>query len=208
MMLDYKGIAYEAIERCYSLDRNEDLRCVNDRAEVPTLVLDDGSVIADSTIIGEYLEDAFPNPPLFPRHPLERAKMRKIDDLCDRSFDAVTFGYFFGELRSNPAMKEAAVSEFRALFEILERELGGRNFFCGDLSMADFAAICHVPLLRVTGIGFTRFSAPRFVDDPHAGNPGGARRPAPPHQGGRQSARYRERVRRPRWTHPLARQPP
>jgi glutathione S-transferase len=154
MMLDYKGLAYEPIERCYSLDRNEDLRCVNERAEVPTLVLDDGSVIADSTIIGEYLEDAFPTPPLFPRHPYERARMRRLDDLCDRSFDAVTFGYFFAELRGNPTMTEVAIAEFRALFEILERELGGRNFFCGDISMADFAAVCHVPLARVTGIGF------------------------------------------------------
>ena len=45
MVLDYKGISYEAVERCYSLDRNEDLRCINQRAEVPTLVLDDGRVM-------------------------------------------------------------------------------------------------------------------------------------------------------------------
>jgi glutathione S-transferase len=157
MMLDYKGIVYETLERCYSLDRKEDLRCVNERAEVPTLVLDDGRVIADSTIIGEYLEDAFPHPPLFPRHPYERARMRKIDDLCDRSFDAVEFGYFFGELRGIAAMQQAAVAELGALLEVLERELGGRNFFCGDLSMADIAAVCHVPLARVTGIGLNDF---------------------------------------------------
>jgi glutathione S-transferase len=130
MMLDFKGIAYEPVERCYSLDRKEDLRCVNQRAEVPTLVLDDGRVITDSTIIGEYIEDAFPNPPLFPRDPYERARMRKIDDLCDRSFDAVAFGYFFGELRANAAMKQAAVAELRALLAILERELAGRSYFC------------------------------------------------------------------------------
>jgi len=157
MMLDYKGIAYEPLERCYSLDRKEDLRCVNERAEVPTLVLDDGRVITDSTIIGEYIEDVFRNPPLFPRDPYERSRMRKIDDLCDRSFDAVSFGYFFGELRGNAAMKEAAVSELRALLEVLERELGGRNFFCGDLSMADLAAVCHVPLARAAGIGLDDF---------------------------------------------------
>jgi hypothetical protein len=28
MMVAYKRIAFEPIERCYSLDRNEDLRCV------------------------------------------------------------------------------------------------------------------------------------------------------------------------------------
>jgi len=157
IMLDYKGIAYEPMERCYSLDRKEDLRCVNERAEVPTLVLDDGRVISDSTIIGEYLEDAFPHPALFPRHPYERARMRKIDDFCDRSFDSVLFGYFFGELRGNAAMKQAAASELRALLEVMERELAERDFFCGELSMADIAAVCHVPLARVAGIGLNDF---------------------------------------------------
>ena len=157
MMLDYKGVGYEPLERCYSLDRKEDLRCVNERAEVPTLVLDDGRVIADSTIIGEYIEEAFPKPPLFPRDPYQRARMRKIDDVCDRGFDAVSFGYFFGELRDNAAMKQTAVLELRALLEVLERELGGQNFFCGEVCMADFAAVCHVPLARVTGIGLNEF---------------------------------------------------
>ena len=157
MMLDYKGIAYEPVERCYSLDRKEDLREVNPRAEVPTIVLDDGRVISDSTIIGEYLEDAFPSLSLRPSDPFERARMRKIDDLCDRAFDAVTFGYFFGELRGVPAMKEAAIKELRSLLGALERELDGRNFFCGELSMADFAAVCHVPIAAVARIGLKDF---------------------------------------------------
>ena len=157
MMLDYKGIAYEPVERCYSLDRKEDLREANPRAEVPTIVLDDGRAIADSSIIGEYLEDAFPNPPLFPRDPYPRARMRSIDDLCDRSFDAVTFGYFFGELRKLPEMQDAATSELRGLLGVLERELAGQDYFCGAISMADFAAVCHVPLAIVTKIRFKDF---------------------------------------------------
>lgn len=76
MVLDHKGIAYEPIERCYSLDRKEDLRAANARAEVPTLVLDDGRAIADSTIICEYLEQVYPTPALFPADPVERARMR------------------------------------------------------------------------------------------------------------------------------------
>jgi glutathione S-transferase len=55
MALDYKGVSYEPLERCYSIDRKEDLRCVTPRAEVPTVVLDDGRTITDSTIICEYL---------------------------------------------------------------------------------------------------------------------------------------------------------
>jgi glutathione S-transferase len=81
MVLDYKGVSYEPLERCYSLDRKEDLRCVNLRAEVPTLVLEDGRTIADSTIISEYIEETFPEPPLYPKDPYERARMRAIEDL-------------------------------------------------------------------------------------------------------------------------------
>ena len=63
MVLDIKGIAYEPLERCYSLDRKEDLFTASPRAEVPALVLDDGRTLSDSTIICEYLDDAYPNPP-------------------------------------------------------------------------------------------------------------------------------------------------
>ncbi|MGH8611856.1 MAG: glutathione S-transferase N-terminal domain-containing protein [Gammaproteobacteria bacterium] len=50
MALDYKSVSYEPIERCYSIDRQEDLRGITPRAEVPTVVLDYGRTITDSTI--------------------------------------------------------------------------------------------------------------------------------------------------------------
>ena len=118
MMLEYKGLECEMAERCYSLDRKPDLRDASERAEVPVLVLDDGRTIADSTIICEYLEDAHPRPPVFPADPFERARMRAIDDLCDRTFDATVFGYFLGVVRStapeSKAMQDAGRAEFKA----------------------------------------------------------------------------------------------
>jgi glutathione S-transferase len=96
--LDFKSVSYEPPDRCYSLDRKEDLRCANLHAEVPTVVLDDGRTIADSTIISEYIEEVYPEPPLYPKDSYERARMRMIEDLCDRSFDAVGFGFWLAEL--------------------------------------------------------------------------------------------------------------
>ncbi len=49
------------------------------RAEVPALVLDDGRIIADSTIISEYIDEVYPEPPLHPKEPYERARMRIIE---------------------------------------------------------------------------------------------------------------------------------
>jgi len=149
MMLELKKIDFEPIERCYSLDRKEDLRVASARAEVPTLVLDDGRSISDSTIICEYLEEAFPNPPLFPADKYERARMRMIEDLCDRAFDAVSYGFWMAAARTDApesaAMTAASRDEFSQLLARLEGELAEREFFCGAMSVADLAAICYVP---------------------------------------------------------------
>jgi glutathione S-transferase len=162
MVLEYKGIECEMVERCYSLDRQPDLREASERAEVPVLVLDDGRVIADSAIICEYLEDAHPRPPVFPADPFERARMRAIADLCDRAFDATVFGYFLGVVRSaapeSKAMQEAGCDEFKLLLARLERELKDRDFFCGAVfSLADLAAICHLPAARAMRLATDEF---------------------------------------------------
>jgi glutathione S-transferase len=148
MALDYKGVLYDPVDRCYSLDRKDDLRQASERAEVPVLVLDDGRTIADSTIICEYLEDAYPHPELAPADPYERARMRRLEGLCDRTFDAVSYGYWLSMVRADAleaeAMRKAAREEFVGLLAGLECELGKRDFLCGDLSVADLSAVCYV----------------------------------------------------------------
>src|ERR1700741_2966900 len=48
---------------------------LNPKAVVPTLV-HDGAVIVESTVICEYLEETFPDNPIYPRSPLDRARVR------------------------------------------------------------------------------------------------------------------------------------
>jgi glutathione S-transferase len=48
---------------------------LNPKAVVPTLVHDD-RVVVESTVINEYLDEVFPDPPLKPAAPAERAAMR------------------------------------------------------------------------------------------------------------------------------------
>jgi glutathione S-transferase len=48
---------------------------LNANGVVPTLV-HDGKVITESTVINEYLDESFPEPPLRPQDPYERAKLR------------------------------------------------------------------------------------------------------------------------------------
>lgn len=69
-----------------SVDVREHLRPeylkLNPRGLVPTLV-HDGHAIAESQVILEYLEDAFPMHPLRPADPVERARMRLWTKLID-----------------------------------------------------------------------------------------------------------------------------
>src|SRR4029450_7303199 len=54
---------------------NPDYPKLNPMAVVPTLV-HDGEVLIESTVICEYLDDRFPDPPLTPQASLARARMR------------------------------------------------------------------------------------------------------------------------------------
>ena len=61
------------------------------RAEIPALI--DGDVkVFDSTIILEYLEDKWPNPPLLPQGAAQRARVRMIEDVMDGLYEPNNWG--------------------------------------------------------------------------------------------------------------------
>ena len=58
--------------------RDPDYRALNPQARVPTLVLDDGTVLTQSQAILEWLEETYPAPALLPADRVARAKCRAI----------------------------------------------------------------------------------------------------------------------------------
>lgn len=62
---------------------------LNPNAVVPTLV-DDGTPIIESNVINEYLDDAYPDPPLRPRDSRARARMRLWTKQLDEGVHAAT----------------------------------------------------------------------------------------------------------------------
>ncbi|ANK79823.1 MAG: glutathione S-transferase [Rhizobiales bacterium NRL2] len=119
------------------------------RLEVPTLIDGDFSVF-DSTIILEYLEDRFPEPPLLPADPAARAEARMIEDVCDTLYEAVNWG--IGEIvwfrraegEKREAMLATAARQTAELHRWLAGKLGGMRWFGGenfgwaDLSVAPY----------------------------------------------------------------------
>jgi maleylacetoacetate isomerase len=78
--LNLKGLAPE---RAYvhlrkGAQREADYLALNPQGLVPTLVTDDGKVLAQSLAIIEYLDETHPSPPLLPGTPAERARVRAL----------------------------------------------------------------------------------------------------------------------------------
>lgn len=62
---------------------------LNPGGVVPTLI-DDGTVIIESTVINEYIDDAYPDRPLRPKDAVERARMRLWTKQLDEGVHAAT----------------------------------------------------------------------------------------------------------------------
>ncbi|NIA70090.1 maleylacetoacetate isomerase [Pelagibius litoralis] len=83
--LALKGLPYEYVS--YHLregeQRGESYLSINPQGLVPTLELDGegvetGALLPQSMAILEYLDEAYPEPPLLPQGPLERARVRSL----------------------------------------------------------------------------------------------------------------------------------
>ncbi|HEX2255606.1 MAG TPA: glutathione S-transferase family protein [Afifellaceae bacterium] len=86
-----KGLPYDS--RPVDIRRNEhhtpEYRRINPRGVVPALI-HDGVALIESTFICEYIDDAFPDPPLRPAEPLARYRMRMwCRDVDERYLPAV-----------------------------------------------------------------------------------------------------------------------
>src|SRR5271157_5303389 len=70
---------------------------LNAAGTVPTLIEDNGLVIADSNVICEYLEEAYPDIPLLGRTLAERVEVRRLVAWFDGKFAREVSGNLLGE---------------------------------------------------------------------------------------------------------------
>jgi maleylacetoacetate isomerase len=78
--LNLKSIAVEHASRHLRKgeQRAPDYTAINPQKLVPALVLDSGEVLTQSLAILEYLEETHPQPPLLPKDPVGRARVRAL----------------------------------------------------------------------------------------------------------------------------------
>jgi glutathione S-transferase len=119
----------------------------NPKEQVPVLV-DGGLTLYDSTVIIEYLEEAYPVPQLMPRDAAARARCRLLELEADEVLlppvrklmhRTEPPGADFARRRQQEA--EAAEAEKLILgnYDALAATLGSQEFFCKAFSLADIA---------------------------------------------------------------------
>jgi glutathione S-transferase len=117
-------------------------RKLNPTGMVPALQLDDGEVLPESAVIGEFLEDRFPEPALRPADPAGRARMRLLVHFTDLYIVPPLVGLF---KQVNPAERDASVvaariEELRPRYDQLAGFMGPGPYAVGaELTLADCA---------------------------------------------------------------------
>jgi len=119
---------------------------LNPLGRVPTLVLDDGTVVFDSPVICEYVDSLGDRPALIPAEPLARMRVKRWEALADGIMDSavvVRLESLRPADRQDPptlALHGAAITRALAL---AAGQLGKRPWCEGNaLTLADLALVC------------------------------------------------------------------
>jgi glutathione S-transferase len=169
MALNEKGLEYTT-ERPAGLmtgQVGDDFVAANPRAEIPALV--DGDVaVFDSTIILEYLEDKWPEPPLRPATPALRARARMLEDVADTHYEPNNWGLMevLRAQRATGALAEQMVAFAHARIARLQgwfdAQLGDAPWFHG--ASCGWADVCVAPVIARSKLAYgVEPAAPRLA---------------------------------------------
>ena len=133
----------------------------NSLGQLPTLELDDGTMISETVAICRYLEGLYPDPPLFGRDALEEA----LVDMWVRRIEFTVMtpvGMFWRH--AHPFTAAVVVPQFKEFGESnsahygralswLDRELAGKDFIAGkDYTIADICLLSTVDFADWIGL--------------------------------------------------------
>lgn len=163
--LGEKGLAFERVMVPFSQERgyapkHPDVLAANPKAEVPVLV-DGDLTMFDSTLIMEYLDEAYPTPPrLLPPDPKDRARCRMLELFGDEILLPAVRPIMHRSVPPADAETRRKEEEagrlgeavLREHYRTLEGRIGGTDYLCGDFTMADIGVFMAVTFsLRLKG---------------------------------------------------------
>ena len=143
--LELKGIPYR-IDPIAPFVGDEQFSRLSPLRRIPVL-LDGDLVLNDSTVICEYLQDRFPESPLYPTDPVQRAKARWLEEYADSQLgDVIVWRMFFqkgvrrflfNEGTDEDVVRKAREEELPVALDYLEAQLPEQGWIFGQLSIAD-----------------------------------------------------------------------
>lgn len=145
--------------------RTDAYRAINPIGKIPALQLDDGTILPESEVICEYLEDLFPSPTLRPADPAGRAAARLMARMSDLyimpAVRPLIFKLFGREIA--PQAVAEAIPNLRLALNDLEALIGEGGYAAArQLTHADGALAAS--LLFVTTV-LPRFDVAKPLDD-------------------------------------------
>ena len=146
-----RGIPFEEDENVKPSQQDEYL-AKSPMGKVPYLVVD-GTLLRESGVILEYLEDAYPQKPLLPKDPLARARVRELVVFIELHLELVARRMYRSLGGGKPVSDETRewvgkelTKGVRALKALVKFE----PFIAGkELTIADCAAFVHLPLVTL-----------------------------------------------------------
>jgi len=157
VVLAEKNLSYDVVPvelRKQEQKKPEYLK-LNPYGKVPVLT-DDDTVLYESLIINEYLDEKYPHPPLMPKYPASKAKARILIDYGMAHFDA-PYQKLRMELMKDPKEQsqpviDGAKSDLRKLLQRFEDEIGDQPYLMGDFSLVDADLIPRFTRLEGFGV--------------------------------------------------------
>ena len=170
LVLAEKRIDVELVEERWWEPGSEILRR-NPAGKIPVLRLD-GRLWAESQAIVEYLDEAYPNPPLMPLTPTERHEVRRLCAWFDDKFNTEVTRPILSERVWKKVMNAGypdsrlVKSGLRAVkdhMDYLGHLLEHRKWLAGNmLTLADFTAAAHLSCLDyISDVDWDRSAALR-----------------------------------------------
>ena len=150
-------IPFEHIEIMKGEHKTLEFAEKNPFQRVPILVLDSGTVIAESVAICRYFEELEPDPPLMGKEPLDKARVEMWNRRMELNLLAPIAQVF---RHTHPAMAEMEVPQVlewgeanrprvTETLKVLDKELANRKFIAGErFSIADITAKVAVDFMK------------------------------------------------------------
>jgi glutathione S-transferase len=159
IVLAEKSLSYELIQvdLTQGEQRRPEFRRLNPFGRVPVLV-DEDTTVYDSTIIAEYLEDEYPEPPLLPAvgSSALRAQARTWEDIADTSF-TLQVGQLMAEINKAEADRDSNRIQrlqqwIEQMLSFINHQLQGQDFLASQFSVADIGFVPRLLVLKELGL--------------------------------------------------------